>query len=72
MPPRYAARLPTTRLLLITGEILELDAPVEEVGRLLQDASRSASGTLAWLESDSGEPLGVNPAHVVTVSAGEA
>jgi hypothetical protein len=61
-----------TKLLLITGETLEVDAPVDEVGRLLQDAARSASGTLAWLEAGSGEPLGVNPNHVVTVSTGES
>jgi hypothetical protein len=63
--------LPTTKLLLVTAEVLEVSGPVEEVGRALQDAARSASGTLAWLEDGGGEALGVNPTHVVTVRPGD-
>jgi hypothetical protein len=62
----------TTNLLLITGELIEVDGPAEDVGQLLQNAARSTQGTLAWLEEvGSGQTLGVNPAHVVTIRAGE-
>jgi hypothetical protein len=62
----------TTNLLLITGEQIEVVGLAEDVGQLLQNAARSTQGTLAWLEeAGSGEALGVNPAHVVTIRAGE-
>jgi hypothetical protein len=62
----------TTKLVLVTGEQAEVEGELEAVGRLLQDAARSASGTLAWLkESATGETLGVNPVHVVTVRQGD-
>jgi hypothetical protein len=39
------------------------------VEKLLQNAVRSSPGTLAWLrDADNGELVGVNPAHVVTVT----
>jgi hypothetical protein len=64
--------MPSTKLVLVTGEQVEVDGEIQEVGRLLQDAARSASGTLAWLK-DAGteETVGVNPAHVVTVRRGD-
>ena len=56
----------TTRLLLSTGEWLAIDGSPEDVTRRLEDASRSVSGTLAWLkEIDRGETVGISPAHVV-------
>ncbi len=62
----------STKLLLVTGDQVEVDGPTDHVARLLQDASRSSAGTLAWLEdSRTHEPLGVNPEHVVTVSGGD-
>jgi hypothetical protein len=64
--------MPTTKLILVTGEQVEVDGETEAVGRLLQDAARSASGTLAWLkDAATEETLGVNPAHVVTVRRGD-
>ena len=63
--------MPSTKLILITSEQVEVEGRMEEVGRLLQDAARSASGTLAWLkDSRTEETVGVNPAHVVTVRPG--
>ena len=57
-----------TRLYLVTGDRLEVEGAVDEVNRTLQDAARSTQGTLAWLKDlESGEPVGVNPAHVVVV-----
>jgi hypothetical protein len=62
---------PATTLLLSTGESLEVAGTPDDVGRLLQDAVRSSSGTLAWLQAaDADEAVGVNPAHVVTVTGG--
>ncbi len=51
---------------------MEVDGPAEHVARLLQDAARSSSGTLAWLQdARTDEPLGVNPGQVVTVTGGD-
>jgi len=62
---------PVTTLLLSTGESLEVAGTLDDVGRLLQDAVRSSSGTLAWLQAaGADEAVGVNPAHVVTVTEG--
>jgi hypothetical protein len=60
------------RLLLVTGEVVEVDGRVEQVEKTLQDAARSTPGTLAWLRHGrTGEPLAVNPAHVVTLGPGD-
>ena len=62
----------TTRLLLTTGEWVVVDGATDEVTRQLEDASRSTSGTLAWLEEfDGGERVGVNPSHVVMLRTGD-
>jgi hypothetical protein len=61
---------PTTLLVLTTGDKLEVAGEPEDVGRILQDAVRSSSGTLAWLDdADGNGVVGVNPAHVVMVTA---
>jgi hypothetical protein len=61
--------MPATRLLLITGERIEVEGQIEDVGKRLQDAARSSAGTLAWLrEVRTDEAVGVNPAHVVTLT----
>ena len=58
----------TTSVLLVTGELLEIEGEVSDIDRLLQDAARSSNGTLAWMtDMGTSEPVGVNPAHVVTV-----
>jgi hypothetical protein len=59
----------STKLLLSTGDCVEVSGTPEDVGKLLQDAVRSSPGTLAWLRDADGEaPVGVNPAQVVTVT----
>jgi hypothetical protein len=62
----------TIKLLLITGDWLEVEGSIEEVERRLSDASRSTSGALAWLK-DAGteEAVGVNPEYVVTIRRGD-
>ena len=59
----------STKVLLSTGDSLEVAGAPDSVGKLLQDAVRSSPGTLAWLQdADSDEAVGVNPAHVVAVT----
>ena len=58
----------TTRLLLVTGDEVEIDAPIDKVVKELEDASRSSAGTLARLtQAKTGEPIALNAAHVVAV-----
>jgi len=57
-----------TRILLATGDQLEVDASVDEVVKALENAARSSAGTLARLTlTGSGEPVALNAAHVVLV-----
>ena len=60
----------STKLVLSTGAALEVAGSPQDVAKLLQDAVRSSPGTLAWLDVvHDGTPVGVNPAHVVALSA---
>jgi hypothetical protein len=68
----YSGRVPSTKLLLANGELLEVEGLIEDVEKRLQNAVRSSPGTLAWLEeSGTDEPIAVNPAHVVTLKRGD-
>jgi len=61
----------TTKLLLATGEALEVAGGLDEVAKQLENAARSSAGTLAWFETTAdGERFGVNPGHVVTIRRG--
>jgi hypothetical protein len=63
----------TTRILLATGEQFEVDAPLDEVVKVLENAARSSAGTLARLtEAGSGESVALNAAHVVLVRASDS
>ena len=65
--------MPFTTIMLVTGEQLEVAGSLAGVERALLDAARSTAGSLAWLETgDGSERIGVNPAHVVTVTPGAA
>jgi hypothetical protein len=60
-----------TRLLLVTGDELEIDAPLDRVVKALEDAAPSTAGTLArFAQSGTEEPMAVNAAHVVAVRPG--
>jgi hypothetical protein len=64
--------VPTTCLLLSTGESVVVDGAMVDVKRQLEDASRSTTGTLAWLnEVEGGQVVGVSPAHVVMLRQGD-
>ena len=65
--------MPTTKLLLATGDPLEVDASLDEVIKELENAARSSVGTLARLkDAETGEPLAVNATQVVLVRPGDA
>jgi hypothetical protein len=65
--------VPSTRLLLTTGDWVSVVGATDDVTRALEDASRSTTGTLAWLKDvEDGQSLGVNPAHVVMLRPGDA
>jgi hypothetical protein len=56
----------------MTGEALEVDGALETVAKQLEDAARSSAGALAWFtESSTGEKIGLNPVHVVTLRAAD-
>jgi hypothetical protein len=62
----------TTRILLATGDQLEVDAPLDEVVKALENATRSSAGTLARLTLvESEQPMALNTAHVVMVRAAD-
>jgi hypothetical protein len=56
-----------TKLLLATGDALEVTGGVEVVAKQVEDASRSSAGALAWFEQSDGGRIAVNPAHVVAI-----
>jgi hypothetical protein len=65
--------MPTTKLLLATGDQLQVDASLDEVVKELENAARSSVGTLARLkEAETGELLAVNATQVVMVRSGDA
>ena len=56
-----------TKLLLVTGETIEVAGGLKEVAKQIEDASRSSAGALAWFDRTGGGHLAVNPAHVVSL-----
>jgi hypothetical protein len=56
-----------SKLLLVTGETIEVAGGVDEVAKQVGDASRSSAGALAWFDRPAGGRLAVNPAHVVAI-----
>jgi hypothetical protein len=62
----------STKLLLVTGDQLEIDATLDEVVKELENAARSSAGTLARLtQAETGEPVAVNATQVVAVRPGD-
>jgi hypothetical protein len=59
-----------TELTLVTGERYAIDGEPADVEKAILAAARGSLMQLAWLaEAESGRALGVNPAHVVSLSA---
>ena len=62
-----------TTILLTTGDRVEVDAPLDDVVKELENAERSSAGTLARLtRAGSGEPVALNAAHVVLVTPSDS
>jgi len=55
---------------VVNGDTFRLEVSVDEAEKRLSDAARSGQSRLAWFDDlASGEPVGVNPAHVVSLRA---
>jgi hypothetical protein len=57
-----------TEITLLGGERYCVDGGVKEVERLILDAARGSIMQFAWLiDTQTAEPLGVNPEYVMTL-----
>lgn len=57
---------------LVNGEAIRVEGTLSEVEKKLSDAARSGSSRFAWLtREDTGQPIGINPDHVVSLSLGD-
>lgn len=53
---------------MINGDVVAVEGSLDEVERVLSDAARSGSSRFAWLTANAtGERIGVNPDHVVSL-----
>jgi uncharacterized protein YlzI (FlbEa/FlbD family) len=60
----------TTEITVVTGQRYLVEEELKAVERIILDAARGSIMQLAWLvEAETGEDLGVNPDHVVTLRA---
>ena len=58
---------------LLNGDVFQLATSIEEAEKILSDAARSGQSRLAWFnEVASGEPVGINPAHVASLRVSDA
>ena len=58
---------------MVNGERFSIGGEPLDVGEAIIAAARGSIMQLAWLEeAESGRPLGVNPAHVVSLRAADA
>jgi hypothetical protein len=61
---------PVTELMLTGGERLRVEGDPRAVETAVIAAARGSIMDLAWLmEADTGQPVGVNPEHVMMVRA---
>jgi hypothetical protein len=66
IPVRYA------EIRFASGDVFVVEGTLAEVEKRLSDAARSGQARLAWFkEQDTDAEIGVNPAHVATLRAGE-
>jgi hypothetical protein len=55
---------------LLNGDVFVVEGTVDDVEAKLSDASRSGQSRLAWFtEHETGDSVGVNPAHVASLKA---
>lgn len=56
----------------IDGEVITVEGSLSEVEKELSDAARSGGSRFAWLtDAETGQQVGVNPDHVVSLRLGE-
>jgi hypothetical protein len=59
-----------TQLTMVTGERYEVTGAPQQVESAILSAARGSLLEFAWLEeAASGRPVGINPAHVVSLRA---
>lgn len=52
----------------VNGEVITVEGMVSEVEKELSDAARSGSSRFAWLTDEvTGQQIGINPDHVVSL-----
>ena len=57
---------------VLNGDVFSLTGSVEEAEKKLSDAARAGQSRLAWFKDRvSGEPVGINPVHVVSLRVGD-
>lgn len=57
----------------LTGDVISVDGSLDEVEKELSDAARSGSSRFAWFtDKGTGERVGVNPDHVVSLRLSDA
>jgi hypothetical protein len=62
----------TPEIRMLNGEVVRVRGGLKEVEKALSDAARSGSSSLAWLTAEgSGEEIGINPHHVVSLRSGD-
>jgi hypothetical protein len=62
--------MPLTEITLASGERMRVDGDPREVEAKILAAARGSIMELAWMrEADSGQGVGINPDHVVTLRA---
>jgi hypothetical protein len=60
----------TTEITVSGGDRYRVEGDPKDVERLILDAARGSIMELAWMiDADTGERVGVNPEHVVTLRA---
>lgn len=58
-----------TELTTVTGQVIEIQGIAEDVQTQLSAAAAGGGFELAWFtEVGTDKPVGVNPAHVVTIA----
>jgi hypothetical protein len=62
----------SSEIRLANGDTFAVKGALTEVEKKLSDAGRSGQARLAWFRALGDDtPVGVNPAHVATLRAGE-
>lgn len=56
----------------IDGGVISAEGSLDEIEKKLSDAARSGRSRFAWLtDGNTGQPVGVNPDHVVSLRPGK-